>query len=266
MLCSRKERLEMRGSFNFKQTNEPWNKFNLNQAWTIGLMTLIISNKNFNNFSEWENYYFESGKERQNLLSHLDKDKALKLRDLTANYTNPYRYKEHLSIEEVRINENYGRTIDEIRYLSDKFHGYLSQSLPKLNISRAVCFNYVYIRIIDEIYIGFEREVNTIKRLRKLFKDYSFVKTDFETDRKFAIDVEVYYKNILVCGIQIKSVAYKINNKNILKETKSFNHTKNEKYEKINNVPVVYVYSSTEGFIQNTEIFEFLRTYKKDAK
>lgn len=262
-LYNRKERLKLRDTREFKSTNQVWNKLNLNHIWVIGFMTSIIKKKDFSTFEEWESYYLSLGDDRQKKLSKLTQLKASKLKDLTAPYTNPYHYKKNLSREDIELNTYNGRTLDEMKHLGKFMHQHLKRLNYPSSITEELCYNYVYIRIVDEIYIGVERENNTLAKLVKLFPNFEFKFADEITDKKYAVDIEVFYEGSLIVGFQVKSEKYKKNNEQILKETKSYNLTKNKMYEDLKGVPVIYIYSTVSGYILDNKAFTFLNTYKK---
>lgn len=251
----RKKRLELRETKGFKYTNRIWNDNCLNQSWTIGLMMKVIGNQTFNTYGEWERYYLGSGEKRQNILNAIPQVDAIRLRDLHLNYTQNHNFKKGMTQSTIDINESYGRTMEEISEIGKILFKAVIYDGNPFNLTEEDCINFSFIRIVDEAYIGMERELNTIENLQRLLKDFTVVNTDPDTDRYYAVDAEIYNKEKeLICGIQIKSASYYTNNNATLIKTKKFNQDKNEEYTKKTGVPVFYLYSEINGFILNMEV------------
>lgn len=80
------------------------------------------------------------------------------------------------------------------------------------NISVKKAYIYIFIRVIDETYLGYKRETDAIEQIKQIYgSDYSILKTDYVSDYKYGIDVLIMYKGKIVKAIQLKSQQF-INN------------------------------------------------------
>lgn len=232
MLYNKRKREELRNSLVFKMTNKIWNDCRLNNTNNIGCLMFLIKDGECNTFEEWEKHYFASGELRSKLLQSKSNN-----------------------INTKKLNCEYGRTHDELLEISK-----ILQANTNLDLKTA--YNFVYIRVIDETWIGYDRELKAFQDIeRYLSKNYNSIysikNVDYYTDVHYAIDFEIYKDNKLIVGIQLKSVYYKKDSSSILAETKSFNNIKNEKYYKLFKVPVMYLYTK-DGNIVNLEELDFL--------
>lgn len=264
MKTSREYRMKLRQSPAFGYTNSVWNNLNLNSGWSIGLLMKITENVSFQTFEEWEEYYFETAKKRQVKLQELPETKRLQLMNLRGIYTDSFTYKEGLTQEEINLNEGYGRTLEELRYLALHLYKGVLDKGDRYGITPEECFLFTYIRVIDEAWIGMARELNTIQTLENAFPHHIFIKTTPDFDRRYSVDVEMYdTKRRLLCGIQIKSTKYHRADRGIINSAKKINEERNGYYEQMNRVPVLYAYSSPDGAIQNKELYDEIKELEK---
>lgn len=252
MILSKDKRMDLRNTLNFKKTNKIWNDLNLNQAWCIGYLMQLCKNSKASSFDEWESYYFESGRLRAIKISVIPVFKKQILMDRKV-YLNNNLYKiDMLSKQEKRLNTHMGRTREDLFEIArDLFKGVKNSGIS--DISLEDCENYVYIRVIDETWIGIQREINTKESLQKLLKGYEIKDVSLRIDVKYAVDFEVYKNNKLILALQVKSKKYQLDKKEALIKTKNFNNLKNSEYTKINKVPVIDVFSDFSGYIYNPE-------------
>ena len=155
MNISHEKRQQVRRSKGFRWTNDVWNELNLNAGWSIGLITKIVDDKQFESFKEWESYYFETGQIRQERLKRAIPTTRVRLIDLRAVYKDSQTFKKGLTNYEVDINEAHGRTMDELKGLARVMHEEIIKRGNPYNLSAKDCFTHIYIRVVDEAYIGF---------------------------------------------------------------------------------------------------------------
>lgn len=232
MLLSRDERMKLRNTKEFKNSNAPWNYLHLNSRNSVGSLMQLIKTSNCENFEEWESYYLNSGAIRKELLQK--------------KYLNKLELKE--------INMSYGRTEEDLINIAYKL-----QKSVKLPID--TLYNFVYIRVIDETWIGYNREQLFFEKVKEILKDkpeFSIKKTNSDIDTNYAVDFEIYKNKKLIIGIQLKSTRYSFCESNIMKETKNFNSRKNNNYTKLYKVPVKYFYID----VNTNEILNLSDIYK----
>ena len=158
-------------------------------------------------FEQWEMYYLRSGLKRSELKSS-----------------------ELSEEEEKNIDLYYGRTMDDIRKIAEAFKISLDES--GYNLSFTKVFNYCYIRIVDEAYIGYKREYNTLNSLKKVFPDHSFSFADDYDDVQLGIDIIVKKDDKLIGGFQVKSDIYRDSDRSYNIDAKQVNNRKFKRCKK----------------------------------
>lgn len=230
----------------FSSTNLLWNTLKLNYPWSIGRVSQIIYNKKFKTKEEWEEYYFYSGEIRKNKINELN--------DFTKNILSSNEQPSiKLKYDILRLNLDYGRTKNDLMYKAFLLYDAISKQGNPLNISFKECIYIIKYRIICETWNGIMiREKNTIKTIASKFNKYNLniIKTKGNIDVKYEVDYEIYFREKLICGLQIKPLSYKKFNSSKLKE---HNLKKNKEYEKEFHVPVFYIYSKENGKIENLD-------------
>lgn len=261
---NRTQRMKLRSTAAFRDINGIWNHLHLNVGWCIGLITKIKGNQTFTTFEDWEKFYFDSAMVRQNLLLKESEEVCTRLMNLRAPMDDIHNFRNGLTRDQVSINDCHGRTLEELQQIGRFLYEGIQKVGNPFRLTEDDCFTFTYIRVVDEAFIGEEREMNTINTLKQDYPGLRFIKTDAYVDTEFAVDVEVFDgKNNRLCGIQIKSPSYKRNNSEILRETKDFNEVKNKRYESIRKVPCIYVYSTPEGkIINDDEVYYQLKNVK----
>lgn len=237
----------------FQYTNKIWNELGLNKAWSVGLVSKLITQRNFRSKEEWKEYYFESGNKRLEVVNNRD-FVAKSILNQTA------QPKAKLDYKYIDTNYNYGRTENELNYKGFILYDEIIKRGNPLNITLKECQYAILFRVICETWNGIiEREKNTIKTIKQYFSDVkniSFEKTIGERDALYEVDYDVYFNNKIICGLQIKPKSYISFNDDKLKE---LNESKNKKYKEKYNADVIYVYSSTDGKIFNKEIINKIK-------
>lgn len=212
----------------FSATNKFWNLYCFNSPENVGMLSDLINQKAFSSKEEWEEYYYEHGRSKEQIK---------------------------------KIGEEFYLKINEFLSQNDEFIGdmeYMSQ------LTLEECIECVRFRVICETWNGIVvRETNTINQLIQRYGDkFTFNKTEGNIDYNYAVDFFMYYNGTLICGIQIKPESYTEFNTNT-KEAWKANKVKNEKFTEIYNVPVVTIRSSTNGFIAHNELTELNKLNSK---
>lgn len=233
-------------------TNDFWNNMKLNSAWNIGTVTSIIQQRSFDSKEEWKEYYFKSGEERLELLKAVSIEDRSRLKSIEV-----WNYFQASSREVNAINTTYGRTKEELDAIGDILYGAVRATNNPHQITRNDCRYMVLYRTLGETWNGLmKRERSTIETLRNVFGDeFRIEKVDGETDIKYEVDVEIFHKDVLIAGIQVKPESYLRGFKGN-KKTYAINARKNEAYTQLKGVPVFYIYSSTDGKIYNFDILK----------
>ena len=121
----------------------------------------------------------------------------------------------------------------------------------KPNLTLEECVECVRFRVICQTWNGIiEREPNTIKTLDITFRNkFIFKKTTFDFDFNYAVDYEMYYKDNLICGIQIKPHSYETSDSPAVAKARWSNKNKNIEYTLKFHVPVFTITSKSNGEI-----------------
>ena len=93
----------------FRSTNSTWNNLMLNNPWSVGYVTTLIELVEFQSKEEWESFYYESGKKRNQILEKLPLDKQALIKNFQLIRTNP-NVVSSLSWGDKNINTQYCRT------------------------------------------------------------------------------------------------------------------------------------------------------------
>lgn len=239
LLLPLNQRHNVRHSHDFAITNKPWNEGKFNRKNNIGGISTIWKNAHFHflgketshviSFNQFETYYFESAelRENNNLTSH-----------------------------------SHGRTLEELFELSKQFKNFLSLNY-NIHIDEKTAFNFVYIRVIDEGYIGYMAEykvmLNLNSHFKKIYKNISFEHTDEYTDIKYMVDIIVKYNDIPIAGLSIKSTIYRDSTRPYLKKVKIMNQKGQSVFTSKTSLDVKYVYYNKDKNIDNIlEISQFI--------
>ncbi len=236
-------------------TNDIWNRARLNSAWSVGMLSYLIKGQYFNHYHEWEDYYFASGHERELLLEKFGPELAFSL-----NYSNGPNYSKFNSSQKVLDAQyNFGRTpaiLLNRAFILKK----MIQNMVDLGLSES--FELVKYRLLGETWNGiYIREQNVLITLKDSFPKLLFEQTSSSIDTKYAVDVEVYGQNGLICGIQIKPMSYN-SRKLYIKEAVNINVKKNLEYHNKTGKEVYTLLCTESGDIkesnQKKDLFELL--------
>lgn len=233
----------------FRSTNKIWNELRLNDPWSVGYVSDLVERKPFRTKEEWENFYYNSGLERNNLLLKLAPKTRNLLNDFLLIKNNPDQVKA-ISKSLIALNTFFGRTRDDLIL---KAHVLCEKSHRKLSLDE--CFSCVRFRIICETWNGIiVREKNTIKNLQKRFPKFIFRKVEGQRDYEYAIDYELFYAEKLLGAIQIKPKSY-LSNTPYINKAKRANERKHQRYTKKYARNVRFVIADTRGNILNEDNF-----------
>lgn len=245
MILSKTKRIELKKTSLFKESNKHWNELNLNHGYVVGYLMNLLNKSNAKTFEEWEAYYLKSGLKRNDKIKSIE-NTQIRRNLISFNRDIPKKY--------YKYNTDYGRTIDDLIDIAKKLD-------KVINVGIELAFNYVYIRVIDETWIGYEREINAFVNLKKYLKNYNLdvKKTPPDIDIIYGVDFEIKDKDKdkLIAGIQLKSTNY-LNNKCKLSDIIEITEDKNKCYTQKFKAPVYYIYINTNGLIMNLNDIYFL--------
>lgn len=241
----------------FRRTNGPWNDLYLNDPWSVGYVSTLIETHIFLNKEEWEQFYYDSGEERQLKVQSLPTQVQGLLNDHTLKRTNPQQI-DRLDWYTKNLNFQFGRTKREFLTKGEILYDHFKQK--GIDITLEECAECVRYRTICETWNGIIlREHNTIKQLNEIFSTLEFVKTTGEFDHRYAVDYEIKSNNQLICGIQIKPKTYTFNTSYILK-ARNANARKNQEYFNTFQRQVFDIISKTSGEIENIDVIEKIKS------
>ena len=230
MLWSKNKRVEARKTEKFRSTNKMWNDLGLNQKKNIGAVIFLAKQSKAKTFEEWERYYFESGEKRNELLS-----------------------KSHTEYELKKINNEHGRTKEDLLEIAKEFQKHIDLPLETV-------YNYVYIRVIDETWIGHSRELKAMRTITIECEKFGLTVSDVDyyMDMTYAIDFEVKRNNNPILAIQLKSVKYRDSTLVAVDEIKTINKEKNAAYTSRYGADVLYLYTDYDRIVNLNELRSFL--------
>lgn len=255
----KERRMNVRKTRKFKSTNSIWNELGLNRSWSIGYLTKLFKEYGGKDYMEWVIFYENSGNQRLRKIMELPLQKQQLLMDFSIHRNDNASKLHTLSLEEKNLNAFHGRTKKELNEIAWHMYNAIRSQGNPLSITKAECRDFVEIRVVDEIFIGVEREMNTLATLKKEFPTLNFKEIDVKKDAKFAVDFEVYQDDKLLLALQVKSSHYKQDNQSVLLETKVFNNEKHKNYEKSFGVNVAYVYADVNGTIEDDSLLHQIR-------
>jgi hypothetical protein len=174
----------------FRLTNAPWNSLMLNDPWSVGYVTTLIELVSFTEKEEWENFYYESGQQREKLIEKLNVENQNIINDETLIRINR-NIVNQLSWDLKNINTQYGRTKDSLHRKAQLLFEKVKNDIVGITLDE--CFECVRFRVICETWNGvIIRERNTVQNLLKQFPNTDFRKVNGEMDHTFAVDYELY--------------------------------------------------------------------------
>lgn len=237
----------------FRSTNAIWNDLMLNSPWSVGYVTTLIESRPFENKESWENFYYESGKQREQLISGLNTDVQLLLNNESLVKHN-HNQANSLSWDLKNLNNQYGRTKETLYHKGLILYQNVKNNGFGLTIND--CFECVRFRVICDTWNGVEiREKNTVANLLKQFPEIVFKKVSGEIDHTYAVDYELFKNGLLKSAIQIKPSSY-TGNAPYIQKARQANQLKNQKYLQLFGVKVYDVISDFKGNILNGDVLK----------
>lgn len=234
----------------FRATNAAWNTLMLNDPWSVGYVSTLIESQSFQNKEDWERFYYNSGKKRNELLKAvtppvfyaLEKEQVIRVGKQAAR-----KLDWHIR----NLNTGYGRTKEQLTAKGEILSEFLRSK--RIQLTKNEAFECVRFRVIGETWNGIlVRERNTVHKLSALFPTTEFRKVSGEIDHRYAIDYELYHHGKLTAGIQIKPNSYNGKAAYILK-AKRANKIKNAHFFAAFAVEVIDILADTKGNISNPE-------------
>jgi hypothetical protein len=236
----------------FRKTNAAWNELRLNDPWSVGYVSTLIESRPFSTKEAWEAFYYESGAERNRQLLYHPSDIQRRLDDFALIRTNPAAIKA-MPWNLRNLNYQFGRTRDQLAAKGMALYEHVRQTVAILPDE---CAEAVRFRTICETWNGIIlRERHTIATLQKIFPVLEFRKTDGAFDHSYAVDYELYFKDKLVCGIQIKPPSY-LRHTSYIDKARQGNQRKNKEYHQRFGRPVVDVIATNHGHIYNQDVVQ----------
>ncbi len=239
----------------FRATNATWNNLMLNDPWSVGYVTTLIELKTFEKKEEWEDYYYESGAKRLELISKLDINTQKLVNDESLIRVNKAAVNQ-LSWDLKNINTQYGRTKDQLAKKGQILYDAVKNT--GIGITIEECAECVRYRVICETWNGvIVRERNTIQTLKKQFPNAEFKKVSGEMDYKYAVDYELIVNGKLKAALQIKPQSYTWNAPYI-QIARNANKKKNQDYCNTFGVQVFDIIADSKGNIINSDVLKYL--------
>jgi hypothetical protein len=236
----------------YRKTNALWNDNKFNAPWKVGYVAKLIESKTFLTKEEWEEFYYQSGKERLGILYSY----PLLLAILNGDDSVLPKLNDH----QKALNFDYGRTQNDLKRMALLLQQLMRLHNVELNDEEA--FEVVRFRIICETWNGIIiRERKAITYLESLGLGYDYRKISPEEDYKYGVDYEVFLGGELRFGLQIKPMSYKTGDTAYLANVREANLRKNINYFHHKGVPVHYIYVNGDQVIFESKTYE---TYRRN--
>lgn len=229
------KREQMRKHEIYKSLEEPWNNGLYSTSQKVGSLSYLIREahqkikaKGFDSLSRanWAKYYINTGKMRNS------------------------KKEEQSSSDYYKLNQYYGRTLDDLLVIAKEFYKDCKENY-NIKISPVAALNVVYMKIVDDTYTSYQRDINTILNLKSKFKDYSFELTNGLDFDNYAVDIIVKKDDDIVGAIQVlPESAKKHENKQINIKTET--EQKHELFEMVYGIKPQKLYSSSTGYIKGS--------------
>lgn len=201
----------------FKDTITPWN--HLNKPISVGQCLQLYKLLGASSPQDFAMRYLDSGEELERLL--IERPKS-----------------EHSILKKL-----HGRTEEQLLIVAHKF-------LKKLDPTRYTLDDvvlYLWIRLFYQTHVGAHRELLAKQALQELYPHVRFQESSAELDANYAIDLECYQGEQLICGIQVKPESYYFGRSPNTQGAKFQNREKHQKYSDTFQVPVCEVIATQQG-------------------
>lgn len=145
----------------FRVTNAPWNDLKLNNPWSVGYVSALVSVHPFKNKESWEQYYYQSGEQRLREIGNLEANVQNELNDFQLVLTDPNKVKfYHHSLK--RYNLYRGRTKAELELKGQVLLAETKQRAPSVNIDLDTATDCVRFRTICETWSVLGRDLHAL--------------------------------------------------------------------------------------------------------
>lgn len=248
------QRMTERHKSCFKNTHKVWFDGRFSTRYKIGDCMYLLNECNPKNKKEWVDYYFNSG----------DRAAILKQKRMDTKKFN-------------HLNRYSGKTILELLKIAME----LQELLKEYSLEQ--CFNYTFIRIIDEAYLGYQREKKSAKLLEDFCIENGFILNTANSYKDVVTGVDYEIKNlsnVLICGIQVKGSNANIKNANKIEmvddqetvinrrnETVITNMNilkeKHQSYMEETGCSVLFMYIDDYNELENTDLFDEILSIAK---
>lgn len=142
--------------------------------------------------------------------------------------------------------------------LDSVFNSLKEYCFEKYGLTEYETKKWIFHRVIGQTWNGLIKEEQLIKVILRHFPKFNFQKTDFDVDKKFCIDWEMYKGSYLALGLQIKPISYLYMKSEHQLKVKAYHKEQNEKYKEIY-APYEYVYYDKEGLYKPQELFKRIK-------
>ena len=234
-MLKRDERLRLKSTKEFRDTNKIWNDKGFNQRESIGSTMFLIRQRKPKTFMEWAQYYFQTGERRLQLLQN----------------------KKLSAYERKNIDYYNGRIGRELATISYQF-------AKAANISYEMALNYVCIRVLDETWDGYLREQSgytAIKKECSKYKNFTVTEAPNFIDLTYAVDFEIKYNGKPVLGIQVKPPTFESSKLDGVADSWEQNLEKHIKYKQKFKADTMFLYINGGKILNKEELINWLNTY-----
>lgn len=228
------KREKMRNHPTYKEIEEPWENGLYLTTQKVGSVNYLIKEahqkviiKGFDMLSRpnWAKYYLNTGKIR------IEKKE------------------EQISDDYYKINKYYGRTLEDLLEIARNFHKDCIENY-NIKMSLQAALNVVYMKVVDDTYTDYLRDINTILNLKSKLSNYRFELADGLTYDNNAIDIFVYSNEDIIGGLQVLPENMK---KQEQKNSKIKTETdqKHDLFEMVYGIRPQIIYASSSGYIKS---------------
>lgn len=230
-----------------------WNHLYLNDPWSIGYVSNLIETASFQSKSYWEQFYFESGEERNRIVADLPVEKQQLLNDELFLFQNreimmtlPEKFK--------AVNYEHGRTRSQLNKKAELQFQICRQH--HIEITEQESQEIVHFRVIGETWNNMmARKQQVVEHILSLeAEDITVEKTDFDTEKLYAVDYEIKQNQKLLCAIQIKPTSFIKSLSEKVINAQSVFKKKHEQYSVRFNKAVNVIVFENNNFADNTII------------
>lgn len=241
LIYTPENRQKMRKHPSYKNFEAVWEKEDFGKEENVGALGYLIKDihermkKNNNQMltrKEWGEAYLKSGEERENAIK-----------------ANPYNA---IPSALYKLNIYKGRTLENLYELSQNY-GKACIKKYGLNLSSQAAFNIVFIKVFDETYESYQRQMNAILNLKSKEPQLTFILANALSFEHNAVDIFAYdNKNNLVGAFQVIP-----NNAEIKDESMSESGQKHDFFESIYGIHPQILRTTTSGIINEEDFPRF---------